>query len=147
MAAPQSLPLQQILFELAFRFRLAIVRSIPSTSPLATLQDFPRGACRDAALLLAKYLQVNNCGTPFYVLGERRGQDHAWLQLQEFIIDITADQFEDQEAAVIVSSDSAWHSSFNGKIHNVADFCLYDPHSAFQLTRAYQAITRFCACG
>jgi hypothetical protein len=137
--------LQQMLFELAFRFRLAILRSTPSTCRLATLQEFPRGACRDASLLLAKYLQVNNCGSSFYVLGERQGHDHAWLQLDAFIIDITADQFEDQDASVIVSSDSSWHASFNGKIHNVADFCLYDTHSALQLTRAYQAIARFCA--
>ena len=138
-------PLQEILFDFAYRFRLAILRSTPSTCRLATVQDFPRGACRDASLLLAKYLQVNNCGSSFFVLGERQGQDHAWLQLQEFIIDITADQFADQDAAVIVSSDSSWHSSFNGKIHNVADFCLYDSHSAFQLTRAYKAIARVSA--
>lgn len=138
-------PLQKILFELAARFRLAILGSLPSACPLATLQDFPRGACRDASLLLAKYLQVNNCGSAFYVLGERQGQDHAWLQLGGLTIDITADQFADQDAAVMVTSDSSWHSSFNGKIHNVADFCLYDPHSAFQLTRAYEAITGLCA--
>lgn len=136
---------QEILFEHASRFRLAIVRSDPATSRLSTLRDFPRGACRDASLLLAKYLQVKNCGRSLYVLGERHGHGHAWLQLQEFIIDITADQFEDQEAGVIVSTESSWHSSFNGKIHNVADFCLYDHRSAFELTRAYEAITSFPA--
>src|SRR6185369_13279411 len=117
------------------------LRSNPSTSSLVTLQDFPHGACSDASLLLAKYLQVKKCGLSLYVLGERHGRRHAWLQLQELIIDITADQFDDQDAGVIVTGDSSWHSSFNGKIHNVADFCLYDRHTVFQLTRAYQAIT------
>lgn len=134
-------PFQQILFEHASRFRLAIMVSDPAASRLATLRDFPHGACRDASLLLAKYLQVKNCGRSLYVLGERHGHGHAWLQLQEFTVDITADQFEDQEAGVIVSSDSPWHATFNGKIHNVADFCLYDPRSAFELTRAYEVIT------
>ncbi|HBG04589.1 MAG: hypothetical protein A2075_21300 [Geobacteraceae bacterium GWC2_58_44] len=135
-------PFQEILFALASRFRLAILRSNPSTSSLGTLQDFPHGACGDASLLLAKYLQVNKCGRSLLVLGERHGRGHAWLQLQEVIIDITADQFDDQDDGVIVTSDSSWHSSFNGNIHNVADFCLYDRHTVFELTRAYEAITR-----
>jgi hypothetical protein len=134
-------PFQEILFSFASRFRLAILRSNPSTSSLATLRDFPRGACGDASLLLAKYLQVNRCGQSLYVLGRRRGHVHAWLQLEQFTIDITADQFDDQDAGVIVAPDSPWHASFYGKIHNVADFCLYDPDTVFQLTRAYEAIT------
>lgn len=135
--------MKQTLFELAFRFRLAILRSDPSTSTLVSLRDFPRGACADASLLLAKYLQVNKSGSSLFVLGERRRQRHAWLQLEEFIIDITADQFDDRDEGVMVTRESSWHSSFDGKIHGVADFCLYDRHTVFQLTRAYQAITRF----
>jgi hypothetical protein len=135
-------PVREILFDLALRFRLAIMRSDPSERPLATLRDFPRGACADASLLLAKYLQIKNCGQSVYVLGERRGHSHAWLRLQEFTIDITADQFEDQDAGVIVSSDSSWHASFKGKVHNVADFCLYDRDTVFKLTAAYQSIAR-----
>jgi hypothetical protein len=136
-------PFQEIVINLASQFRLAILRSRPSTKQLGTLQDFPRGACGDASLLLAKYLQVNNCGKSFYVLGERHGQHHAWLQLEEFVVDITADQFNDQDAGVIVTTESSWHDSFNGKIYNVADFCLYDRNSAFLLTRAYQEITNY----
>ena len=133
-------PFQKILFNHASHFRMGILRSNPSTSPLGTLRDFPRGACSDASLLLAKYLQVKRCGQSMYVLGERDGQRHAWLQLQDFIIDITADQFDDQDAGVLVSTDSSWHSSFKGKINSVADFCLYEPRTVFELTRAYEAI-------
>ena len=131
------------LFELASRFRRAILMSDPSNSPLATLRNFPHDACGDASLLLAKYLQVNRCGQALYTLGQRAGRHHAWLQLQEFTIDITADQFDDQDAGVIVATESPWHSAFNGKIHNVADFCLYDRHSVFQLTMAYNEIARY----
>lgn len=134
-------PFHRMLLELAFRFRLGILRSDPSTSSLASLRDFPRGACADASLLLAKYLQVNKCGSSLFVLGKRHGQRHAWLQLEQFIIDITADQFDDKDEGVIVTKESSWHSSFNGNIHGVADFCLYDPNTVFQLSRAYQAIT------
>lgn len=134
-------PLQEVLFRLAERFREAILRSNPRAGRLATLREFPAGACGDASLLLAKYLQVNGCGRSHYVLGMRRGHAHAWLQLGDFTIDITADQFEDQDAGVIVSAESAWHSTFQGKIQNVADFCLYDRRSVFELTAAYEAIT------
>lgn len=138
---PRSDPLQELLFRLAQRFRGAILRSNPRAGRLATLRDFPTGACGDASLLLAKYLQVKGGGRSHYVLGKRNGRTHAWLQLGDFTIDITADQFDDQEAGVIVSADSAWHSSFHGKIQNFADFCLYDQRSAFELTTAYKAIT------
>lgn len=134
-------PLQQRLFCLASRFRCGILRSIGSAGSLPTLRDFPTGACGDASLLLAKYLQEKRCGLAHYVLGERRGHRHAWLQLQEFVIDITADQFDDQRAGIIVSLDSSWHASFHGEIHNVADFCLYDRHTVFKLTKAYREIT------
>jgi hypothetical protein len=134
--------LRERIFHLASSFRLQILRSGPGDSPLATLREFPRGACGDASLLLAKYLQVNRCGLPFFVLGNRHHHSHAWLQLLDYTIDITADQFADQDAGVIVTTDSSWHCAFNGKIHNVADFCLYDRHTVYQLTRAYEAITR-----
>jgi hypothetical protein len=134
-------PSRDLLFRLASRFRAAIVReNLSAKNNLTSLQAFPRGACSDASLLLAKYLQVKGCGMSQYVLGKRRCQAHAWLQLEEYTIDITADQFHDQDAAVIVSKASSWHRPFNGKIQNVADFCLYDRNTVFRLTRAYHSI-------
>lgn len=131
---------QELLFRLVSRFRRAIV-SCSSKSGLASLHDFPNGACSDASLLLAKHLQVMKCGLSHYVFGVRQGQPHAWLQLLEYTIDITADQFHDQEAGVIVSRGSSWHESFNGKIYGIADFCLYDRSTVVRLTRAYEAIS------
>lgn len=132
---------RELLFHLASRFRRAILSTDLPNCSLPSLSDFPHGACHDASLLLAKYLQVNGCGDAYYVLGERGGVRHAWLELQGFVLDITADQFADQPAGVIVTGESAWHAAFNGHIHNTADFCLYDPRSAFKLTRAYHLIT------
>ncbi len=37
---------------------------------------------------------------------------HAWLAKGTLVIDITADQFIDGPAPVIVSNSSAWHSQF-----------------------------------
>lgn len=136
-AAPDAS--QELLFRLASGFRLAIVRC-SSKSGLASLHDFPNGACSDASLLLAKHLQVMKCGLSHYVFGVRQGQPHAWLELLEYTIDITADQFQDQEAGVIVSRGSSWHESFNGKIYGVADFCLYDRSTVIRLTKTYEEI-------
>lgn len=124
------------------RFRAAIIKSNPATLSLFTLHDFPCGACGDAALLLAKYLQENEYGDFDYVLGKREGYSHAWLQRESLIIDITADQFKDQEAAIIVTEDHSWHSFFNGEIQNIADFEIYDPYTVSELRRAYNAIIR-----
>ncbi|HJV36723.1 hypothetical protein [Geomonas sp.] len=134
-------PLRHLLFRLASRFRSGILRCNWRSLSLPTLRDFPRGACGDASLLLAKYLQVQRCGLAHYVLGGRAGLPHAWLQLHGFVVDITADQFDDQVAGVIVSADSSWHCSFHGKIHSPADFCLYDRETVFKLTHAYRQIS------
>jgi hypothetical protein len=135
-------PYRDRVFSFASQFRAAILATDPSTNPLVTLQHFPHGACADASLLLAKFLQVRECGLSLFMLGRRSRQCHAWLQLQHLVVDITADQFHDQSAAVIVSSNSSWHETFAGNIHSVADFCLYDRNTVFQLTRAYETITR-----
>ena len=129
------------LAELAARFRAAIIKADPATLPLVTLQNFPRGACGDAILLLAKYLQENKCGDFYYVLGEREDHSHAWLQRDSLIIDITADQFEDQKTPVIVTEDHSWHSLFNGEIQHIADFCLYDTYTVSEMIRTYSLIT------
>lgn len=129
------------LTKIAARFRAAIEKCDTTALPCIGLHNFPRGACGDAALLLAEYLQENKCGEFNYVLGERKGYSHAWLQRASLIVDITADQFEDQEAAIIVTEDHTWHSQFKGKVQNVADFRKYKPDSfVSEMERTYKAI-------
>ncbi len=125
--------------KLATAFRAAIVKCDPKHLP-NTLQNFPRGACGDAALLLAKYLKDNNCGDFLYVLGQRKNHSHAWLQSNDLIVDITADQFKDSTFQVIVTEDHSWHSGFNGKVQHKADICVYDQHTVGTLLNAYKRI-------
>ncbi|MCM0081227.1 hypothetical protein L4X63_06465 [Geomonas sp. Red32] len=128
------------LFRHVLVFRGALASAAAKGVSLPTLDDFPRGACADASLLLAKHLQEKGWGNAFLVVGERRGERHAWLQLGDVTIDITADQFEDQPCGVIVSAESRWHSAFEAHASGVADFCLYEPASATALANAYEAI-------
>ncbi len=67
------------LHELASVFRAALESAKGSRLPI-TLQDFPHGACGDAALLLAKFLEHHGHGPFDYMFG-RRGDGNAsgWL--------------------------------------------------------------------
>ena len=42
-------------------------------------------------------------------------QPHFWLEQSGFIIDITADQFEDCAESVIVTANRSWHDQFVGQ--------------------------------
>ncbi|RNL60664.1 hypothetical protein EFK50_20355 [Nocardioides marmoriginsengisoli] len=67
-------------------------------------------------MLLGEYLRESGLGD-FHTRsgvrecdGERR--THAWMVQDGLIVDITADQFPDACAAVIVTRDSSWHQSW-----------------------------------
>jgi hypothetical protein len=127
---------------LATEFREAIERCPRHRLPI-TFTEFPRGACGDAVLLLAKYLERNGHAGFAYVLGMRSGGSHAWLSRDALIVDITADQFEDQSQSVIVDTCSIWHASF--RLHpedqqHPADFEKYDEATVSTLAKAYVAI-------
>lgn len=126
------------------RFRRAIERCDTRRLPI-TMADFPSGACGDAALLLAKHLQLAGIWPLIYVCGEmamgRRNQSHAWLEYGDLIIDITADQFEDISDPVIVTTDRAWHGRFTVTLRAEADYNNWtgiDP-----LPNAFKAISSY----
>lgn len=138
---------------LATTFRTAIVKCDPK-SLIITLHNFPRGACGDASLLLAKYLRENGCGEFQYVVGGRCGHSHAWLLKGDIIVDLTADQFKDQPEAVLVTRDHGWHNTFEFTEQREANYERYvnsTPHIYASLEASYKAIisrvdnlTNFC---
>ena len=75
--------------------------------------SFPKGACGVTSDLLATVLERRFGVVPMWMnsmLGE--GIDpvsHAWLEVEGFTIDITADQFG--EAPVVVTTWSQWHQA------------------------------------
>jgi hypothetical protein len=127
--------------QLAVQFRHAIERCPRSRLPLQ-FRDFPRGSCGDAALLLKKFLQENGHTGFAYILGMRGEQSHAWLQRDNLIVDVTADQFPDQRRSVIVALNSRWHKTFERDLleeqEHVADFEQYDRRTAAELRNAYR---------
>lgn len=124
---------------LAGAFRAALERADRSRLPI-TFRDFPHGACGDAALLLAKFLEQHGHGGFGYMLGLRDGWSHAWLQRGQLVVDITADQFDEIEEAVIAREGSPWHATFEIEDDHPADFMCYDPHTRSMLAQAYCVI-------
>jgi hypothetical protein len=133
------------LVEMATKFRKAL-EAVPRDKRPITLESFPRGACGDASLLLGALFV--DCGiTGFnYVCGERGDiadnswTSHAWLQSEDWIVDVTADQFADAPAGVIVAKGSPWHAGFNIESTSPADFRLWHGPSIMSLHRIYARI-------
>lgn len=129
------------LKELASAFRAALEIADHSLLPI-TLQAFPHGACGDASLLLAKFLEEHGHGQFDYMLGWRGDASHAWLQRGSLVVDVTADQFDEIREPVIVCEGSPWHSTLAGEIEHVADFTLYDPNTRNMLAGAYSLVCK-----
>lgn len=78
---------------------------------------FPRGACGDTALVLGQVLHDAGITGFEYICGKKYKEDgaclsHAWLKNGDWIVDITADQFPDIDAPVIVTRNSEWHNQW-----------------------------------
>jgi hypothetical protein len=100
-------------------FENLLASSLPGKFPIM-FAKFPRGACGDASLILAMYLDKEfELGEFEYVsVGRLSKSDnkksyHSWLQSGNLFVDITADQFDDAPSAVIVEFDSKWHQTFD----------------------------------
>ncbi|BDI33354.1 hypothetical protein CCAX7_54050 [Capsulimonas corticalis] len=82
------------------------------------LSAFPVGACGAAAEILQRRLKAAGMGEFKYICRYRYPPDgrtvtHAWLEKDDLIVDITADQFEGEgQDPVIVTRFSPWHAAW-----------------------------------
>lgn len=138
--------------KLSAAFRAAIVRCERGSLPLG-LREFPAGSCSDASLLLAQFLEDSGFQGATYIAGLRDRYSHAWLELEDIIIDITIDQFAaDPEAVlilggipttddgVVVTKNRDWHSQFEETRRSVARIDVYDERTVRILADGYRAI-------
>jgi hypothetical protein len=124
----------------AARFRKAII--VSGGGDHIVFRDFPRGSCGDTSILLGEYLSELGYGEWSYVPGVRGRSTHAWIEQRGVIVDITADQFEDMDEPVIVTTSRDWHGQFRvdaGEV-NIARIHVYDPHTQRTLTEVYAAV-------
>lgn len=93
---------------------------------------FPEGACGDMSEILMEWLRSKGCKGIKYVHGERDGsRPHAWLEVNDIIIDITSDQFEDGLEPVYIGPYTNFHNSFSAKKQ-------IDPEFMDELNDAFQ---------
>ena len=81
---------------------------------------FPTSCCGDATDLLGLYLLKYHGLDSDYVcghgLGDNSNQTHAWLLCQGYVVDITADQFNDEGyklPSVVIDKQSPFHELFD----------------------------------
>ncbi|MFN4327651.1 MAG: hypothetical protein ACK4FF_02140 [Limnobacter sp.] len=133
------------ILEMATRFRGAI-ESIPPEARSICMQSFPNGACGDTALLFGAFLVDHGIPGFQYICGERGSQadntwtSHAWLQRDDLVVDLTADQFPDAPTGVIVSSSSSWHMQFDTESGQESDFRKWSGYGADQLYPMYARV-------
>ncbi len=132
--------LNEELHAKASEFRQAILDAIPLDD--IVFEQFPRGACGDTSDLLGEYFYRSQFGIWQYRCGWRKGHSHAWIEGDGLIVDITADQFDDMDEAVIVTRDQSWHLGFTpiaGDGHP-ALIATYDESTAQRLRSLYHRL-------
>jgi hypothetical protein len=97
-------------------FRAAAER-VSCDTEHAVFQHFPRGCCKLASFLLARFLYDRGFGKAAYVWGNRATKPgeidtHGWLRLDGLLIDVTGDQFPDGPGPVFLAAESRWHRRF-----------------------------------
>lgn len=122
------------LVKLATKFRTAVdeAKSRNDFASDICFNSFPSGCCGDTSCLLGQYLLENNIISK-YVCGEYHypkndfTYSHAWLQVDDTIVDITGDQFKNNadilfyDRRVYVGKIDAMHSLFHVTVNNVRD--------------------------
>jgi len=104
---------------------------------------FPRGCCGDTSLILAKYLDEKRFGVAYYVPGMLGPQSHGWLELDGWIIDITADQFDSIEDKILVVQKSYLHEKFKYvKKYSYNELLTGHNYADASLLRAYTIISQ-----
>lgn len=84
-----------------------------SLMKIPQFDDFPNGSCSDASEILGCLLEEKGFGPYQLVSGtDRIGRTHAWIQSDDYRIDITADQFSRMLYPVLIE-----HVGVNSKVH------------------------------
>lgn len=126
---------------LVLTFRLAIENLTEKDFGESTwFSEFPKGCCGDTSELLSKYL-IENGIVAEYVNGVHNTQWHAWLEYMGYIIDATADQFQDIGDKVIITTDKQWHSKFKRQTRRYIDFEIDNKLNKVRLSKLYKSIT------
>ena len=133
------------LLLLAQRVREQIV-VLPLSDRPPVFENFPHGSCGWASLLLCAILKDHGIEGFEFVCGERpcgsqgRTLSHAWLERGSLAVDITADQFTDAPAPIIISANSKWHKTFQDVRRESLDFRESLSPGTYELLAVYSKV-------
>src|SRR5690554_4647614 len=99
--------------ELIKKFRAACDEVDWASMP-SGFRYFPAGTCGDISDILAEYLYGHGFQNITYVYGKNGECMHAWLEIGEEAIDVTADQFEGISSPVLIQAPDLWHHKLEG---------------------------------
>ena len=113
------------LHQLAASFRRAIVEARAAEAPGA-LPYFPEGACRLTSRLFALHIarspdratRGSTCLVSGVLQGSELGARHYWLELDDVVVDLTADAFD--EPSVVVGAPTAFHHTLTDHVREAA---------------------------
>ncbi|MCT8987169.1 hypothetical protein [Shewanella phaeophyticola] len=95
---------------------------------------FPNGACGCTTDMLSKYLISKGVRNIESVSGQRGESSHAWLEYENYIIDITGDQFTDGVSSVYISKNREFHDQFVSQtrvLHPLPHAIMSDSYNKF----------------
>jgi len=93
-----------------------------------TMKSFPRGACKPASILLAKYLVTTGVVPENLVFLSADGTTedsvkHTYLLVDDLILDITISQYDTSISKVLFNKDSKLHTRFKRpKLYEYSSF-------------------------
>lgn len=84
---------------------------------------FPKGWCQDCSRVLGHLFiehGIDGFTLVFGQRGEHLGKTHVWLQKDDLIVDITADQFVDEvREPVLITTDHVWHERWTWNVQEI----------------------------
>lgn len=107
---------------------------------------FPTECCTWASIFIGNFLieEYGLCPQRVYsaLHPSPPASKHEWTLLDNIIIDITADQFEDSSDSVIVKKESTWHGKLEGsEVCDYSKVSKYDmPHHSHKISDIYKSI-------
>lgn len=104
-------PSVEALLPLAAQFNAAVLEVPAAVRPISLRRHPEKGSCMDASILFATLLVRLGFPNPRLISGEYLGAlpSHAWLRFGTLDVDITAGQFADAPAPIVIAEVSAWH--------------------------------------
>lgn len=101
----------EVIREIATQLRISIL-AVPAHLRPIQYQEFPRGACGSTSRLLATCLTRANFENVAFRSGKFGRYSHAWVQIQDVIVDVTADQKPFHQESVIAQEGHAFYVKF-----------------------------------